>query len=308
MKTTSSHTPVMLSEVLSYLKPTEGKRILDCTFGLGGYSKAFLEKGATVVSLDRDPAAEAPALKITQDFRGHFQFYLACFDEAGALLANHEKFDGIVLDLGVSSPQLDQAERGFSFRFEGPLDMRMSQAGLSVAEVVNTYDDTELEKIIKEYGEERRARSVARAIVDARKEKAFETTSELAALVRRMVPKSADGLDPATRTFQALRIYVNDELGQLERFLEASLKLLKPGGCLVVVSFHSLEDRIAKLFMAQHGKREATNKYSKEPQKGGALLEILTRKPILPSKQELRENPRSRSAKLRAVEYKGEER
>ena len=225
----------MLPEVLSFLKPAEGKRFLDCTFGVGGYTTALLEKGAIVVAIDRDPAAETHALKIAQDFRGHFQFYQACFEEAGSLLAHHERFDGIVLDLGVSSPQLDQAERGFSFRFEGPLDMRMSQEGLSVADVVNTYDEIELEKIIRDYGEERRARSVARAIAATRKEKPFETTLELAALVRRYVPKSADGIDPATRTFQALRIYVNDELGQLERFLESSLKLLKPEGRLVVV-------------------------------------------------------------------------
>ena len=280
----------------------------DCTFGRGGYARAILDSddSVRVVGLDRDKEAELAAESFTKQYGDRFKFYNICFDELAEIFSDDEKFDGIVFDLGVSSPQLDKAERGFSFRFEGPLDMRMGDEGETAADVVNTYEETELANLIYKYGEERRSRSIAKAIVTARSENKFTTTTQLADLIRSVVPRSKDGIDPATRTFQALRIHVNDELGQLERALAGALSVLKPGGRLVVVSFHSLEDRIVKNFMNEFGKRKAVNRYLPEVEvEDENLLKIISRKPFVPSATEVAENARSRSAKLRVAEFIG---
>ena len=304
----ASHYSVMLDEVLGALDLKESGVYADCTFGRGGYTRAILESksGAKVIALDRDITALEAAEDFQKTYADRFAFHQVCFDELADVLAEDEKLDGLVFDLGVSSPQLDRPERGFSFRFDGPLDMRMGAEGLTAAEVVNTYGEEDLANLIYKYGEEKKSRTVAAAIVMDRQKKPFETTTDLADLLRRIVPKSKDGIDPATRTFQALRIHVNDELGQLERALKKSLKVLKPGGRLVVVSFHSLEDRIVKQFMAAHGKRVAVNRY--RPDVAGVdlpPLKIISRKALVPSLDETKENPRSRSAKLRVAEYLG---
>lgn len=331
----AEHYPVMLPEVLESLNIKGGGVYVDCTFGRGGYTRAILQAGVSdrslqqneesneqkesqdlsvkVIALDRDDTAAKEAEKVYSDYPSSFRFSRCCFDTLDkAIKENHETgfiptplVDGIVFDLGVSSPQLDQAERGFSFRFDGPLDMRMSREGPTAADVVNTYKEEELANLIYKYGEEKKSRLVAKAIVMDRQKKPFETTAELAGLLRRIIPRSKDGIDPATRTFQALRIHVNDELGQLERALENSLEVLAPGGRLVVVSFHSLEDRIVKTFFAEKGKKQARNKYRMDHDPDAEFpLTILTKKACLPSKDEIRDNPRSRSAKLRVAEKK----
>lgn len=302
------HYSVMLDEVLEFLNLREEGLYADCTFGRGGYTRAILErkKGTRIVALDRDVTALGTVQDFQDKYGDRFVFHQVCFDELSTTVSQGQKFDGIVFDLGVSSPQLDRPERGFSFRFDGPLDMRMSPQGLTAAEVVNTYGEEELANLIYKYGEEKKSRIVAKAIVMDRKAKPFETTTDLAELLRRIVPKSKDGIDPATRTFQALRIHVNDELGQLERALDRSLTLLNPGGRLVVVSFHSLEDRIVKQFMAHHGKKIAVNRYRPDAGKSEkSLLKLISRKALVPSTDEVQENPRSRSAKLRVAEYIG---
>lgn len=310
MSEVGAHYSVMLEDVLGALNLKEEGCYLDCTFGRGGYARAVLEGLETtkVIAFDRDETAKEAASDLKKKYGKRFSFYPMCFDQMADVLSKEEKLDGIMFDLGVSSPQLDRPERGFSFRFEGPLDMRMGTQGITAAEVVNTYGESELADLIYLYGEEKKSRIVAAAIVMDRREKLFETTTELAELLRRIVPKSKDGIDPATRTFQALRIHVNDELGQLERALESALTLLKRGGRLVVVSFHSLEDRIVKKFMVKHSKKASVNRYV--PQVIGALdekpvLKIVSRKALLPRDQEVKENPRSRSAKLRVAEYLG---
>ncbi len=302
------HYSVMLDEVLESLNLQDTGLYADCTFGRGGYTRAILEakKGSHVMALDRDITALETAKEFQKEYGDRFVFHQVCFDALSTVVPEGQKVDGIVFDLGVSSPQLDRPERGFSFRFEGPLDMRMSPEGITAAEVVNTYGEEDLANLIYKYGEEKKSRVVAKAIVMDRKTKPFETTTDLAELLRRIVPKSKDGLDPATRTFQALRIHVNDELGQLERALDNSLTLLNPGGRLVVVSFHSLEDRIVKHFMVKHGKKIAVNRYRPDvgaPEK--PLFKLISRKALVPSPDEIKENPRSRSAKLRVAEYLG---
>tara|TARA_R110002095_G_scaffold120895_2_gene105238 strand:- start:384 stop:1349 length:966 start_codon:yes stop_codon:yes gene_type:complete len=309
------HYSVMLDEVLEALNVQEKGRYLDCTFGRGGYARGILDSFGSpkVIALDRDATAKDAVIDFKKQYGDRFSFYPVCFDQMADVvpkMANQQEgLDGIVFDLGVSSPQLDRPERGFSFRFEGPLDMRMGSEGMTAADVLNTYGETELADLIYLYGEEKKSRIVAKAIVMDRKKKTFETTTDLADLLRRIIPKSKDGIDPATRTFQALRIHVNDELGQLERALEASLTLLKPGGRLVVVSFHSLEDRIVKKFMVKHSKKAAVNRYVPEALTVSgdekSVLKIISRKAMVPSAEEVKENPRSRSAKLRVAEYLG---
>lgn len=301
------HISVMLNEVLDQLSPTPNETYLDGTFGAGGYSRAILEAApCNLFAIDRDIEAQARALPIDKDFPNRFKLLAGCFGDMQSLLddVGIEALDGVVLDIGVSSPQIDDAGRGFSFREDGPLDMRMGNSGPTAADIVNTWSQEELARIIYEYGEERHSRKVASAIVMDREETPFTTTLQLASLLRRIIPKSKDKLDQATRTFQALRIQVNDELGELQRALLAAEKLLKPGGRLVVVSFHSLEDRIVKRFMnARAGKGGGGNRHlpiqidaDKKPS-----FTLATRSAMKPSKRECGDNPRSRSARLRAA-------
>lgn len=315
-----AHKPVLLAEVLEALAPRDGAIYVDGTFGAGGYSRAILDAAdCTVWGIDRDRSAVARGRKLAEDYPGRLHMIEGCFGDMKALLADHldSPLDGIALDLGVSSMQIDEAERGFSFRFDGPLDMRMEgpdddkTAGRpSAAEVVNSLPEAELADIIYRYGEERRSRQVARAIVTARAEKPITRTGELAELVRGAVKQTAKRggktIDAATRTFQALRIHVNDELGELERGLEAAEQLLGPGGRLAVVSFHSLEDRQVKQFLrARSGEGAARSRHLPPVQDDGAAA--ATFRPLFRGSRsageaECRDNPRARSAHLRAAE------
>ncbi|MEI6730781.1 MAG: 16S rRNA (cytosine(1402)-N(4))-methyltransferase RsmH, partial [Pseudomonadota bacterium] len=249
--TKSPHIPVMLEEVLQAVEPSDGQIYLDATFGAGGYSRALLESSqCKVYAIDRDPSVAETAAKLAEAFPGRFCWLLGNFGDMIELLAEKgvNSVDAIIMDIGVSSMQIDQSERGFSFRNDGPLDMRMSSDGISAADVVNKFDEEELANIIYTYGEERKSRWVARAIVEYRKTTPITRTSQLAEIVRKVVRGGKDGVDPATRTFQALRIHVNDELGELTKALNSADKILSGEGKLVVVTFHSLEDRIVKQF------------------------------------------------------------
>jgi 16S rRNA (cytosine1402-N4)-methyltransferase len=300
------HEPVMIQEVLEALAPRDGGAYVDGTFGDGGYSRAILEAAdCTVWAIDRDANAVARGREMEADYAGRFTVLHGCFGDMVKLLhaAGVEHIDGIALDLGVSSMQIDQAERGFSFRADGPLDMRMDRTGPSAADVVNALDEATLADIIHELGEERRARRVARAICEARREAPINSTGELATIIRRVVPRAKDGIDPATRTFMALRLHVNDELGELERGLRAAEQLLSPGGRLVVVSFHSLEDRrVKRFFQARSGRGTGASRhapFATEPPAPSFFP--LERRPRRPGASEIGRNPRSRSARLRAA-------
>ncbi len=298
------HIPVLLEPVLATLLTETAGVYIDGTFGAGGYTRAILSANSQnkVIGFDRDPNAVLTAQKMVDDYNGRFQFIHDCFGN----MAHHvtDKVDGIVLDLGVSSMQIDEPERGFSFRFDGPLDMRMGQSGMSAGDVVNTFKESDLADILYKYGEEKASRRIANAIVRARNAQPIETTGRLADIVHSVMPRPKDGSDSAMRTFQALRIYVNDELGELERALSASIQLLKPNGRLVVVSFHSLEDRIVKNFMIRHSSSKP-NQNRHMPQNLSVsepvLFHVVTKKPIVPTSQELADNPRSHSAKLRCA-------
>lgn len=306
----SSHAPVMLDEVLEALDIKDGGVYVDGTFGAGGYSRAILEAAnCHVYAIDRDPSALKRAEEVEQDYKGRFTFMRGCFGDVATLLkeAGHEgKVNGFVLDIGVSSMQIDEASRGFSFRFDGPLDMRMdseSDDGLTAADMVNTYPEKELADLIYQYGEERRSRHIAKAIVLRRKEIPFSRTKELAECIRSVMPKRPkDKIDQATRTFQALRIAVNDELGELSRALDVSECILEEEGRLVVVSFHSLEDGLVKRFLKE--KSGANNSVSRHvPQTQEKETPVYMRpkrnKAIKSSTEEIARNPRSRSARLR---------
>lgn len=304
----TDHVPVLLNEVMEALELKDKGIYVDGTFGRGSYSREMLTRAKTnVYGIDRDPAAVKAAETITTEFKPRFKILQGPFGAMDVLLAGEhiQQVDGVALDLGVSSPQLDEAERGFSFQADGPLDMRMSQSGPSAADIVNTMDEKELADIIFTCGEERHSRRVAKQIVEARTGNRIMRTKQLAEIVRRAVPRSADGLDPATRTFQALRIHVNDELGELRRGLAAAEILLKPNGRLAVVSFHSLEDRAVKDFLRRRSattvslSRHMPANDSKPPE---PTFRLLTRKPQIPSAEEARTNPRARSAKLRVAE------
>lgn len=302
--TATPHIPVMLDEVLAALQPAAGQTYVDGTFGAGGYTKAFLDSAdCTVIAIDRDPAAVARAEALQKQYGARLEFVRGCFGDAGDLV--NRPVDGFVLDLGVSSMQIDQADRGFSFRFDGPLDMRMdTSSGESAADIVNRYDEEDIANIIYEYGGERLSRRVARAIVEARKEKKFTRTLELAEIVRRVVPRSKDGIDPATRTFQGLRIAVNRELEELYNGLAAAEKLLKDGGRLVVVSFHSLEDAIVKKFLNERaGRGGGVSRYLPDSGVKAAdpTFTLPSSKPVAASGSEAAANPRARSAKMRAA-------
>ncbi|BCP54439.1 ribosomal RNA small subunit methyltransferase H [Kaistia sp. 32K] len=298
------HVPVLLDEVLRYLAPAPGGVVIDGTFGLGGYSRAILDAGANVIGIDRDPNAIADGQAIVAEYGGRLQLAHGRFGDLDAIAASlgHETVDGVVLDIGVSSMQLDEAERGFSFRFDGPLDMRMSQEGPSAADVVNTMEARDLARIISVLGEERRAGAVARAITQDRVAKPYLRTSELAGLVERVVGKKpTDPIHPATRTFQALRIYVNQELDELGRALVAAERVLKPGGRLVIVSFHSLEDRIVKRFLADRSEvRAGGSRHLPERTVATPTFTLAVKGAVVAGDAETARNPRARSAKLRA--------
>jgi 16S rRNA (cytosine1402-N4)-methyltransferase len=297
----AGHSPVLLDEVMSFLAPVAGGVYCDATVGLGGHAKAILERSSPdgrLIAIDRDQEALALAQSRLAPFADRVSFVHARFGSIRSLLAEAKvpPLDGCLVDLGVSSLQLDRAERGFSFRHSGPLDMRMDQSqGESAAEFLRRADQDEIERILRDLGEERFARKIAQAIVEARDRDDLSTTGALAGLIARVTPRREHNKDPATRTFQALRIALNDELGEIEHFLADAPSCLKPGGRLVVISFHSLEDRMAKRrFRALAGRNDEARL---EPQ-----LRILTKHVVTASDAERARNPRSRSAKLRAVE------
>jgi 16S rRNA (cytosine1402-N4)-methyltransferase len=303
-----SHIPVMLPEVLEALSPRAGAAYLDATFGGGGYAGAILGAAeCTLWAIDRDPDAIARGAALAGRHPGRLHLLHGSFGEMLSLLdgAGVSALDGVVMDLGVSSFQIDDPARGFSFRADGPLDMRMDRSGPTAAQLVATLSEADLADTLYELGEERLSRRIARAIVQARAEAPIETTGQLAAIIRKVVPKDGSGIDPATRSFQALRIRVNDELGEVERALAQAADLLLPGGRLVVVSFHSGEDRIVKRFMTEiTGRTPAPSRHI--PRQFGegpsARFRLLSARPRRPTEDEIARNPRARSARLRAIE------
>ena len=294
------HKPVLLEEAVKILSPRDGKTYLDCTFGGGGHTRRILESAdCKVVSLDRDPAAIERAKAVSADYPDRFEFRPLAFSDLDML--GGESFAGILFDFGVSSFQLDTPERGFSFMREGPLDMRMDTTkGFTAREYIESADESELVEILREYGEEPRARKIARAIIAAREAGKISTTAELAKAIAEAAP-SHERIHPATRAFQALRIKVNDELGEIERALPKAFAALESGGVMAAISFHSLEDRIVKKFFKKASGRPEDRFDTSFVQDRVKLAELLTRKPILPSEEETANNPRSRSAKLRAI-------
>jgi 16S rRNA (cytosine1402-N4)-methyltransferase len=302
------HVPVLLPEVLDALAAERGGAFLDATFGAGGYTQAILaaNRGNRVVAIDRDPDAIAAGAALVLKARGRLALVPARFgnlDRVAAQAGFAAGLDGVVLDVGVSSMQLDEGARGFSFRHDGPLDMRMEREGESAADLVNGASEGELADIFFHFGEERRSRAVARAIIERRRKGRIETTGELAALVAGLIRAEPGGIHPATRVFQALRIAVNDELGELARALHAAERTLGPGGRLAVVTFHSLEDRIVKQFLAARtGRNPAGSRHLPQAEAAAPSFVPVTRGPVAPGEAEARRNPRARSAKLRAAE------
>jgi 16S rRNA (cytosine1402-N4)-methyltransferase len=303
----TGHTPVLLAEVLSALHPADGETHVDLTFGAGGYSKALLDaSNCNVIAFDRDPDAILHGQMLVKNYAGRLKLIEAAFsDFADELEASGvETVDGVVMDIGVSSMQLDQALRGFSFMRDGPLDMRMAQSGQSAADVVAKYTAEKLADIIYVFGEEPKSRAIGRAIVKARSEAPITTTRQLVAAIERATGPHRPHLrtHPATKTFQALRIYVNDELGQLADALVAAERVLKPGGRLVIVTFHSLEDRIAKQFFIERtGNVPSTSRHAPGPVSQRApSFKLLQKGHVGPGENEMAVNPRSRSAKLRS--------
>ncbi len=298
------HVPVLLRQTIDFLNVRDGGIYIDGTFGAGGYTRAILDAAAAqVIGIDRDRNAVARGADLVQAAGGRLTLVEARFSEMEAVARKlgHSVVDGIVLDLGVSSMQLDEAERGFSFRLDGPLDMRMGGDGPSAADVVARASEVDLASIIAVLGEEHHARAVARAIVAARNDAPITTTRALADVVGRVVHARPGSIHPATRTFQALRIYVNDELNELASVLPAAERILKPSGRLVVVSFHSLEDRIVKTFLADRGRIGGGSRHRPEITRP-ATFRLLTKRPALPDVAEVAANARARSAKLRAAE------
>jgi 16S rRNA (cytosine1402-N4)-methyltransferase len=299
------HIPVLVGRAMFWLDVRKGGLYVDATFGAGGFSRAILATaGARVIGIDRDRSAIRHGARLVEEARGRLELFEDRFSNLASVVgaSGAATVDGIVFDLGVSSMQLDEAARGFSFRLEGPLDMRMGEGGASAGDVVARAGERDLAAIIATLGEERHARAIARAIVKARAEHAIASTRSLAELVARVVPTHGVGVHPATRTFQALRIFVNDELGELARGLVAAERVLKPSGRLVVIAFHSLEDRIVKTFLAERSRAPASSRHRPLAASAAPTFRVLTRRPETPDEAEITANPRARSAKLRAAE------
>jgi 16S rRNA (cytosine1402-N4)-methyltransferase len=299
------HISVLGVEAVDMLSPRAGGIYVDATFGAGGYSRAILAtEGTRVIAIDRDRTAIAGGFDLVDASDGRLTLVEDRFSNlADVCTAQGEPLvDGVVMDVGVSSMQIDQAERGFSFRFDGPLDMRMSQHGPTAADVVAKASEADLANIIYIFGEERHSRSVARAIIAARKEAPIETTKQLVDIVQKVVWAKPGEIHPATRTFQALRIFVNAELDELHTALAAAERVLKPGGRLSVVSFHSLEDRIVKNFMTERSKTGGGSRHLPEVAQSRPRFSLVNKRPITAGDEELKANPRARSAKLRGAE------
>jgi 16S rRNA (cytosine1402-N4)-methyltransferase len=303
-----SHVPVLRDAAVAMLAPRDAGVYLDGTFGGGGYARAILDAAqCTLWAIDRDPAAIARGAELAVCYPGRLHVVEGRISALLELLspAGVAALDGAVFDLGVSSYQIDDAARGFSFRHDGPLDMRMGNSGMTAANLVNTVSESELADILFEFGEEKASRRIAKTIVARRQEQKFETTSDLASVIRSVVRPDKSGIDPATRSFQALRIAVNEELDDIEAALQQAAEILTPGGRLVVVSFHSLEDRIVKRFMAKAAGR-APGASRHDPASFSEMatpkFRLLTGRAKAPDAAEIRANPRARSAKLRAME------
>ncbi|MEH2483028.1 16S rRNA (cytosine1402-N4)-methyltransferase [Nitrobacteraceae bacterium AZCC 2146] len=299
------HVPVLGREAVEALKPRDGGIYVDATFGAGGYSRAILATAGTrVIGIDRDRTAIAGGFDLVDSSDGRLTLVEDRFSHLAEVCAaqGESLVDGVVMDVGVSSMQVDQPERGFSFRFDGPLDMRMGHDGPTAADVVARASEADLANIIYIFGEERHSRAVARAIVAARKEAPIVTTRELVDIVQKVVWAKPGEIHPATRTFQALRIFVNEELDELHTALAAAERVLKPGGRLVVVSFHSLEDRIVKNFMVERSKTGGGSRHLPEVSQSAPRFTLVNKRPIVAGADEVSANPRARSAKLRAAE------
>jgi 16S rRNA (cytosine1402-N4)-methyltransferase len=299
------HTPVLGREAIAMLAPHDNGLYIDATFGAGGYSRALLAAGNTrVIGIDRDRTAIAGGFELVEQSGGRLTLVEDRFSNLADVCAAQgiAAVDGVVMDVGVSSMQIDEADRGFSFRFDGPLDMRMSQHGPTAADVIATGSEADLANIIYIFGEERHSRAVARAIVAARKEAPIVTTRALADIVSKVVRAKPHEIHPATRTFQALRIFVNEELDELIAALSAAERVLRPGGRLAVVSFHSLEDRIVKNFLVARSKAGGGSRHLPELAQEAPRFAVLTKRPVTAGDEEVHANPRARSAKLRAAE------
>jgi 16S rRNA (cytosine1402-N4)-methyltransferase len=299
------HIPVLGREVLTSLQPREGGTYVDATFGAGGYSRAILDTPQTrVIGIDRDRTAIAGGFELVDQSNGRLTLIEDRFSNLAEVCSAQgvTSVDGVVMDIGVSSMQLDEAGRGFSFRADGPLDMRMGQDGPTAADVIATASEADLANIIYIFGEERHSRAIARAVVAARQQEPITSTRALADLVSKIVRGKPGDIHPATRTFQGLRIFVNGELDELHLALAAAEQMLKPGGRLVVVSFHSLEDRIVKNFLNERAKAGGGSRHQPETALAPPSFTILTKRPVTAQEDEVSANPRARSAKLRAAE------
>ncbi len=304
MTVAEKHIPVLLPEIIHALGDLHDTLVIDATYGRGSYSRAFLKQGAQVIAIDRDPEAVKSAKDLQAEYPNHFSIVEGCFGDLGRLAASHaDCANAIVFDLGVSSPQLESETRGFSFRFDAPLDMRMSQQGKTAADLINQLSEAELKQLIKTYGEEKHASRIAKAIVKYRNDKGEITTTKiLADVIQEVLPRRHNQkIHPATKTFQALRIAVNDELQQLHEGLTSATGFLTEGGKLAVVSFHSLEDRIVKQLFASLATMQNPSRHA--PEQPDKVLHFKhVGKPITPSADEIANNPRCRSATLRVLQ------
>ena len=293
------HIPVMLKEVLETLSPKDGEVYVDATFGNGGYTKAILDSAnCKVIAIDRDPSVEKRVAEIKDQYKDRFEFRKGTFGDIASLI--NQKVNGVVFDIGVSSMQLDDGFRGFSFNKEAELDMRMSMSGTSAKDLVNSLDEKELADLLYLYGEEKKSRQIASKIISYRKTKEIETTTELAEIIYSVLPKKHNQIDPATRSFQALRIAVNDELRQLEYGLKGALEITNEEARIVVVDFHSLEDRIVKDFFSKNSSKKVhTSKYKAQEKADDGKILSFASKAIIATDEECKFNPRARSAKLR---------